>query len=110
VLAICNLKIYNRRERSYLRDLVIEVRRKVSCVVLVKLTFTRVHPRIRVLRIRIGRGSGAVCRAEPNDLLPPHARTEYGYSSNAVLIRKAIHNSVGHHKEIHRTKYEKRAR
>jgi hypothetical protein len=53
-----------------LRDIVIEVRREVSWVVLVKLIFPHVHPRIRAVMIRIGRGSGAVCGAEPNDLLP----------------------------------------
>jgi hypothetical protein len=93
---------------------VIEVRRKVCCVVLVEYIFPDVHPRIRAVTIRIGRwrGDGAVCRAltRAKRFIAVHARTEYGYSSNAVLIWKAIHNSVGHHKEIHRTKYEKRAR
>jgi len=43
-LVICNLKICHRRERSYLRDLMIEVRRKVSCVVLMERIFPHVHP------------------------------------------------------------------
>ena len=55
---IRNLKICHRRERSYLRDLVIEVRRKVCFVVLMKLIFPHVHPRIREVTIRIGRWRG----------------------------------------------------
>jgi len=68
VLAIRNLKICLRRERSYLRDLVIEVRKKVSCVVLMKLIFPHVHPRIRAVTIRIGpwRGSGESCLSSYN--------------------------------------------
>ena len=65
-LALRNLKICHRRERSYLRDLVIEVRREVSCNSSDETyIFPHVHPRIRAVTIRIGRGWGgwAVCRA-----------------------------------------------
>jgi hypothetical protein len=61
-LAIRNFKICHRRERSYLRDLVIEVRKKV----LMKLTFPHVHPRIRAVTIRIGRVRGVGCLSSGN--------------------------------------------
>jgi hypothetical protein len=55
-------------------------------------------------------GGGYICRAvtRAKRFIAVHARREDGYSTNAVLIRKAIQNSGGHHKEIRRTKHEKR--
>jgi hypothetical protein len=80
---------------------VLEVRRKVNFVILMK-HFPHVHPRIRAATIRIGRGGGAVCRevTRAKRFIAVHARREDGYSTNAVLIWKAIQNNGGHHEEI----------